>query len=205
MRDSQKARDHITSDRRSKLAGSNCILCISFILSGSQNECWLNTCDECVVTTWRLGLRAPLVARNYQIHFMLTLNIKWSWSSTVEPGKNGLPVAISKNIQPTPLKKTRGKTFKLVIRRINFEWWNQEGSWVNAKTEAFITLKLLNTGCDALISCLKINFLGMPVVLFVGEWPVNKPSKLQDKGAVNFIVNRTNTSNNTMKLVSSAL
>ena len=34
---------------------------------------------------------------------LLTLKIKWSWSSTVEPGKNGLPVAISKNIHPTPL------------------------------------------------------------------------------------------------------
>ena len=35
----------------------------------------------------------------------LTLKIKWSWSSTVDPGKKGLPVAISKNIHPTPLKR----------------------------------------------------------------------------------------------------
>ena len=34
-----------------------------FILSGSPNECWLHTCRACVITTWRLGLRAPLVAR----------------------------------------------------------------------------------------------------------------------------------------------
>ena len=40
------------------------VLCIPFILSGSSNECWLHTCDACVITTWRLGLRAPLVARN---------------------------------------------------------------------------------------------------------------------------------------------
>ena len=66
-------------------------------------------------------------------------------------------------------------------------------------------VKVLNTGPETLICCLKINFLWMPVALFVEEWPVNKPSKLQDKGAVNFIVNRTNTSNNTMKLVSIAL
>ena len=34
------------------------------ILSGSPNECWLHTCHACVITTSRLGLRAPLVARN---------------------------------------------------------------------------------------------------------------------------------------------
>ena len=60
---------HVRSDyecRRSKRAWSNCILCIPFILSGSSNECWLHTCNACVITTWRLGLRAPLVARkNY--------------------------------------------------------------------------------------------------------------------------------------------
>ena len=28
--------------------------------------CWLHTCDACVITTWRLGLRAPLVARSPQ-------------------------------------------------------------------------------------------------------------------------------------------
>ena len=27
-------------------------------------ECYLHTSDACVITTWRLGLRAPLVARN---------------------------------------------------------------------------------------------------------------------------------------------
>ena len=32
--------------------------------SGSPNECWLHTCDACVLITWRLGLRAPLVAGN---------------------------------------------------------------------------------------------------------------------------------------------
>ena len=25
--------------------------------SGSPNECWLHTYDECVITTWRLGLQ----------------------------------------------------------------------------------------------------------------------------------------------------
>ena len=59
-------RDQVTSDRRSKRAWWNCVLCIPFILSRSPNEYWLHTCDSCVVTAWRLGLRAPLVARNKQ-------------------------------------------------------------------------------------------------------------------------------------------
>ena len=62
--DNQNTRDQITSDRRFKRAWSNCILYIPRILSGSPNKCWLHTCDACVITTWRLGLRAPLVARN---------------------------------------------------------------------------------------------------------------------------------------------
>ena len=35
-------------------------MCIPFILSGSPNEC----CDVRVITTWRLGLLAPLVTHN---------------------------------------------------------------------------------------------------------------------------------------------
>ena len=31
-------------------------------LSGSPNECWLHTCDACIITIWRLELQAPLVA-----------------------------------------------------------------------------------------------------------------------------------------------
>ena len=65
MRDCQNTRDQIKGDRRSKCAGIKCFLCIPFILSGSPNECWLNTCDLCVITTgWRLGLWAALVAHN---------------------------------------------------------------------------------------------------------------------------------------------
>ena len=52
------------------------VLCIPFILSGSPNECWLNTCDTCVITTWRLGSRTPIVTHNYYsfkifLHFWL--------------------------------------------------------------------------------------------------------------------------------------
>ena len=32
-------------------------------LNGSPNECWLQTCDASVLTTRRLGLLAPVVAR----------------------------------------------------------------------------------------------------------------------------------------------
>ena len=39
-------------------------MCILFILSGRPNESWLHTCDACVITTWRLGLLAPLVTHN---------------------------------------------------------------------------------------------------------------------------------------------
>ena len=65
MTDGQNTRDQITSDRRSKRAWSKCVLCFPYIRSGSPNLCWLHTCDACVITTWRLGLWAPPVARNY--------------------------------------------------------------------------------------------------------------------------------------------
>ena len=32
-------------------AWSKCVLCI---LGGSPNECWLHTCDACVITTWHM-------------------------------------------------------------------------------------------------------------------------------------------------------
>ena len=38
-------------------------------LVGVQTKCWLHTCDTCIMTTWRLGLRAPLVARNYYCYY----------------------------------------------------------------------------------------------------------------------------------------
>ena len=45
------------------------VLCVfhSFLVKSrwSPNECWLQTCDACVITTRRLGLRAPLVTQNY--------------------------------------------------------------------------------------------------------------------------------------------
>ena len=53
--------DQITSNRRSKRARSGYVLCVAFILNGSQNEFWLHTCYArviaCVIATWRLVLR----------------------------------------------------------------------------------------------------------------------------------------------------
>ena len=40
---------------------------IPFIPSESPNECWLHTCDACLITTWRLGLQATRGARKYSL------------------------------------------------------------------------------------------------------------------------------------------
>ena len=44
-------------------------MCIPFIHSGGPNECWLHTCDAWVIKTWRLRLRAPLLAHKYTAGF----------------------------------------------------------------------------------------------------------------------------------------
>ena len=65
--------------RKSKCVWSKCVLCIPYILSGNPNECWLHTCtcDRFVITTWRLGLWAPLVTRNYFAKFLSTWFLIW--------------------------------------------------------------------------------------------------------------------------------
>ena len=35
------------------------------------NKCWIHTCNACIITTWRLGLPAPLVAHNQCRKFLL--------------------------------------------------------------------------------------------------------------------------------------
>ena len=45
-------------------------MCIPFILSGSPKnlkKSWLHVCRARAITTWRIGLRAPLFARNYEM------------------------------------------------------------------------------------------------------------------------------------------
>ena len=59
---------------------------IPFILSGSPNECLLLTCDACVITNWRLVLRAPLVARtNYYTITHDRSPCAWSLSLLLSP------------------------------------------------------------------------------------------------------------------------
>ena len=58
-----------------------------FIRSGSPNECWLHTRGACVTRTWRLELRAPLVARNNFIPFHGRLfNVTTSISHIINMG-----------------------------------------------------------------------------------------------------------------------
>ena len=46
-------------------------------LGTRMNECWLHTCDACVITTCRLGLQAPLVARNEERWSRSYLHLKF--------------------------------------------------------------------------------------------------------------------------------
>ena len=52
------------------------ILYIPYICSGSPNKCWLHTCNACVITTWILGLGAPLVARNNCMYNTIKIHVK---------------------------------------------------------------------------------------------------------------------------------
>ena len=69
VKDSQSMPDQIMSDRRSKHAWSNCVLCIPFIVSGSPNEYWLHKCDACVIKTWRTPFkhRWPKLTNDWQV------------------------------------------------------------------------------------------------------------------------------------------
>ena len=77
MTEGQHMLDQITSGRMSKCVWLKCVLCIPYILSGSPNECCLHPHDECIITTWRLGWRAPLVARNYFAKFLSAFLLIW--------------------------------------------------------------------------------------------------------------------------------
>ena len=64
-------------------------------LGTRMNECWLHTCDACVITTCRLGLRAPVVARNEERWSRSYLHLKFAFppltsSSSVIPFTAGL-------------------------------------------------------------------------------------------------------------------
>ena len=78
MTDDQNTCDEITSDRRSKHE-KKCFLRIPFVLSGIPNECWLHTCDACVIRTWRLGLRVPLSLVAPQNHQCIAFFARSDW------------------------------------------------------------------------------------------------------------------------------
>ena len=97
--------DQIMSDRKSKRLWSKCVLCIPYILSGNTKECRLHTCtrDTCIITTWILGLKAPLVTCHYFAKFLSApcqnrelsrvdccVSILSSWFLQDSPNWNGL-------------------------------------------------------------------------------------------------------------------
>lgn len=68
--------------------------------------------DKDLQFLWKKCLEEQTCSTNItakSIHLPRSLKIKCSSSSTVEPGKRGLPDAISKNMHPTPLYKNREK------------------------------------------------------------------------------------------------
>ena len=73
LTDGQNTRDKSTRGRRLIHTWSNCILCITFILSGSPNEYWLQTCDACTVRTWaglfKDGFRWPRVSAKVEFRY----------------------------------------------------------------------------------------------------------------------------------------
>ena len=78
--DSQNKCDQITSDRRSKCVWSNCVQCIQLILSGSPHECWLHTCNACIIKTWWLGLQAPHVPAKNRI-ILISQTVPQTWGN----------------------------------------------------------------------------------------------------------------------------
>ena len=73
----------VPRDRRSKLALSESVPCIPFILSVKSTR--LHTCRAWVTVTWRLGLRAPLVACNDIAESWIIDSFYW-YLSTLFPG-----------------------------------------------------------------------------------------------------------------------
>ena len=126
--DGQNMLNQITSGRRSKSAWSKYILCIPYILSGSPNECWLHPCDTCVITTWRLQLRAPLATRNYFAKFLSAYFLIWeiynlSLTSVIcrtVPFKSKLTLAFQSSGVKNRVDSTVVSRFSIPARLINW-------------------------------------------------------------------------------------
>ena len=98
--------------RWSRHGWPNCVLCIPFILSGSPNESWLHTCDECVITIWRLGCGLLL---SPAIIYKLLL---WLFSHSFSKGQWSLaPVVKKLNSTIHPADKYLGNQLRFPLDR----------------------------------------------------------------------------------------
>ena len=77
MIEGQYEGNQITSDRRYKRRVIRLCSMHSIHCWWSPNECWLHTFQACVIATCRLGLRAPLVARNYAASVHLSSSLQF--------------------------------------------------------------------------------------------------------------------------------
>ena len=75
-------------------------------------ECYLHTCDACVITTWRLGLRAPLVARNNKTGPLF-------WNST--DAKNVLAQFENEANDPEWIISVKDYALSLVVKKDNIQ------------------------------------------------------------------------------------
>ena len=96
MIDGPNTHDQIPSDRTSTCEWSNCVMWIPLIPSGSPNECWLHTCDARIITNWRLGLRAVLVAPNKCVNNSPWHKLKIGPTRPHSEGLSGLQITDSR-------------------------------------------------------------------------------------------------------------
>ena len=123
--------DQILSDRRSKHARSNCVLCISCILSGSPNECWLHTCWPQLFKHWIVLPTGWITTQQINIRETKNCTIHWidfyAVDSAIQRLNNqGLEIRIAGD------KRTRNK-------------WKQQVNWT-AWTASVVSLRVCNNG-----------------------------------------------------------
>ena len=84
-------------------------------------ECWLHAYDACMITTWRLGSRAPLVAHNYHHHYFLSLREGMSrlflWFELQVQDNSSYQSIYSKTITTLPNKVGISRGIHVVFKR----------------------------------------------------------------------------------------
>ena len=114
--------------------------------SGSPNECWLHTYDECVITTWRLGLQVTRGASENALskriivitlaqHFCALKQVvlrkqKQTWTATLTFALFQLflrqwPAGLGHCVLYSALGPTPPSTVFLK-NPVNYEWWVRE-------------------------------------------------------------------------------